>query len=48
MGSAATGEGKIVRTYVDGDQGGHFAQIEHISDCVVRHPVKVLAEAYRK
>ncbi|MHC4632350.1 MAG: heterodisulfide reductase-related iron-sulfur binding cluster [Planctomycetota bacterium] len=22
-------------------------QIEHISDCVVRHPVKILAEAYR-
>ncbi len=28
------------------DYGGHFAQIEHISDCVVRHPIKVLAEAY--
>jgi Fe-S oxidoreductase len=23
-------------------------QIEHISDCVVRHPIKVLAEAYEK
>ena len=22
-------------------------QIEHISDCVVRHPIKVIAEAYR-
>ncbi len=28
MGSAATGEGKIVQTHVDGDQGGHFAHIE--------------------
>ena len=23
-------------------------QIQHISDCIVRHPIKVLAEAYGK